>query len=409
MLILIAVRHVVPATWLLGVPAATHHRRRMHAGDVMPGSATATHYPSSHACRRPDARPRCCRCSGGWGRGSRRRRGAALEDSGARAGGDAIALSARRGGGHDSWAGRQGSRGVSGPARRLRVFARADGSNVLALAAAPRGRALLLQASVVGPQGEGVAGLDVLLALDRRSAKAAACGAGCYKAQLPGNVGRPSVAVVTVQKTRWRVALPHNWPPADGGALMARAGRVWRSLRSLSYRERLASDSSHAVTSVWHAATPDRIAYTVTKGYSSVIIGGRRWDRAPGGRWVASAQTSPIHQPVPFWVSVKDAHVLGSEQLRGHAVWRVSFFDPATPAWFEVATRQADAAHARALDVRDCALHARRVQRLRRAGGNPPARLGEPRPSQPGGARTTCGERCLSSPGPHGRGRCRGT
>jgi hypothetical protein len=216
------------------------------------------------------------------------------------------------------------------------VFARADGSNVLALAAAPRGRALLLQASIVGPQSEGVAGLDVSLTLDRRSAKAAACGAGCYRAQLPV-LRRPSVAVVTVQKTRWRVALPHDWPPADGSALVARAGRVWRSLRSLSYRERLASDSSHAVTSVWRAAAPDRIAYTVTKGYSSVIIGGRRWDRAPGGRWVASAQTSPIHQPVPFWVSVKDAHVLGTEQLRGREVWRVSFFDPATPGWFEVA------------------------------------------------------------------------
>jgi hypothetical protein len=150
-------------------------------------------------------------------------------------------------------------------------------------------------------------------------------------------VGRPSVAVVTVQKTRWRVALPHNWPPADAGALMARAERVWRSLRSLSFRERLASDATHATTSVWRAAAPDRIAYTVTKGYSSVIIGGRRWDRAPGGRWVASAQTAPIHQPVPFWVSVKDAHVLGTEHLRGHEVWRISFFDPATPGWFEVA------------------------------------------------------------------------
>jgi hypothetical protein len=216
------------------------------------------------------------------------------------------------------------------------VFARADGSNVLALAAAPRGRALLLQASVLGPQGEGVAGLDVSFTLDRRSAKAAACGAGCYKAQLPVTQ-RPSVAVVTVQKTRWRVALPHNWPPADAGALMARAERVWRSLRSISFREHLASSADHAVTSVWRAAAPDRIAYTVKNGYSSVIIGGRRWDRAPGGRWVASAQTSPIHQPVPFWVSVEDAHVLGTEQLRGHAVWRVSFFDPATPGWFEVA------------------------------------------------------------------------
>jgi hypothetical protein len=216
------------------------------------------------------------------------------------------------------------------------VFARADGSNVLALAAAPRGRALLLQASVLGSQGQGVAGLDVSFTLDGRSAHAAACGAGCYKAQLPAT-RRPSAVVVTVEKTRWRIELPHNWPPADAAALVARAERVWRSLRSISFREHLASSPDNAVTSVWRAAAPDRIAYTVKNGYSSVIIGGRRWDRAPGGRWIASAQTSPIHQPVPFWVSVKDAHVLGTEQLRGHAVWRVSFFDPATPGWFEAA------------------------------------------------------------------------
>jgi hypothetical protein len=221
------------------------------------------------------------------------------------------------------------------------VFARADGSNVLALAAASRGHALLLQASVLGPQGKGVRGLDVSFTLDGRSAQAAACGAGCYKAQLSLAQQRPSVALVDVRggtaATSWRVALPHDWPAADASGLMARAEHVWRSLRSLSFRERLASDATHATTSVWRAVAPDRIAYTVTKGYSSVIIGGRRWDRAPGGRWVASAQTSPIHQPVPFWVSVKDAHVLGTAQLRGHSVWRVSFFDPATPGWFEVA------------------------------------------------------------------------
>ena len=117
---------------------------------------------------------------------------------------------------------------------------------------------------------------------------------------------------------------------------MSRAARAWRALRSLSFRERLASDASHVVTSVWRAAAPDRAAYRIRGGYSSVIIGGRRWDRAPGGRWVESSQTAPIKQPVPFWASVTDARVLGSARVGGRAVWRVSFFDPATPAWFEV-------------------------------------------------------------------------
>jgi hypothetical protein len=230
--------------------------------------------------------------------------------------------------------------GFPAPPAGAVVFARADGSNVLALAAAPRGRRLLLQASVLGPQGKGVRGLDVSFTLDQRSAPAAACGAGCYQARLPV-AGRPTVVLVDVRggraATHWRVALPRPWPPPDGGVVMARAAHIWRSLRSLSFRERIASDSSHSVTSVWRAAAPDRIAYTVAGGYSSVVIGGRRWDRAPGGHWVASSQTARIHQPVPFWVLVVDAHLLGSARLRGHDIWRVSFFDPDTPGWFEVA------------------------------------------------------------------------
>ncbi len=39
--------------------------------------------------------------------------------------------------------------------------------------------------------------------------------------------------------------------------------------------------------------------------------------------------------PLPFWYSVADARVLGSGRVAGQSVWRVSFFDPTTPAWFE--------------------------------------------------------------------------
>jgi hypothetical protein len=67
-----------------------------------------------------------------------------------------------------------------------------------------------------------------------------------------------------------------------------------------------------------------------------VIIGEQRWDRTPGGkRWVATAQTR-LTQPVPGWGAVTDAHLLGSVTSQGRPAWRVSFFDPATPAWFEI-------------------------------------------------------------------------
>jgi hypothetical protein len=68
-----------------------------------------------------------------------------------------------------------------------------------------------------------------------------------------------------------------------------------------------------------------------------VIVGDKRWDRAPGSqKWVESPQT-PVRQPTPVWVGTTDAHVLGVGTLSGRPVWWISFFDPGTPAWFEIA------------------------------------------------------------------------
>jgi len=79
------------------------------------------------------------------------------------------------------------------------------------------------------------------------------------------------------------------------------------------------------------------VAYQVEGGWAGIVVGGRRWDRSPAGKhWVSSAQ-SRLTQPVPAWVRVTDAHVLGTTTVDGRPAWRVSFFDPGTPAWFTVA------------------------------------------------------------------------
>ena len=241
--------------------------------------------------------------------------------------------------------------GFPAPPAGATVFSREDGADTLALGVVPRGSSLLAQVSVLGSQGEGVRGLAVRFTVQGAEKPGAACGPGCYRATLP-LLGAPASVDVDVRggaaTTRWRVAMPAQWPPADGSALMAQAGRTWRSLRSLSYEEHLASDATHEVTSSWQIVAPDRVAYRVVGGDDSVIIGGRRWDKAPGGRWVESPQL-PVAQPVPFWVSVTDAHVLGTSTVDGRRVSVVSFFDPGTPAWFEA---EVDAATARTLSLR---------------------------------------------------------
>ncbi len=136
--------------------------------------------------------------------------------------------------------------------------------------------------------------------------------------------------------TTWHQPLPATWPAPDATAVVIDATRAWRSLRSLAYVEHLASDPKHAVTSRWRVEAPDRAAYQVLGGYAGVIIGGRRWDKAPGGKWIESPQTATITQPVPFWVAFRNAHLLGSSTAAGRPVWVVSFFDPKSPAWFRI-------------------------------------------------------------------------
>ena len=89
------------------------------------------------------------------------------------------------------------------------------------------------------------------------------------------------------------------------------------------------------MVSTWQAQAPNRLAYQIVKGYSAVIVGKHRWDKAPGGRWKRSPQ-DPIAQPTPPGKRHHNPHVLGAAVVRGRPGLRVSFYDPETPGWFTV-------------------------------------------------------------------------
>jgi hypothetical protein len=214
------------------------------------------------------------------------------------------------------------------------VFSREDGDEVLALAVVPGRRQLGLQASVVGPQGNGVGGLPVSFVVAGRSVQAEPCGAGCYRATAPIASAPSRIDVVVGRRgrpTTWRVPMPRPWPPPDGSAVVARATQNFKDLRTLVIHDRLASDAEHAAVTRWVIVGPDRLSYQVENGPAGIIVGNRRWDKVPGGTWQEAAQT-PIHQPAPFWLSWKDARVLSQTK----DAWRISFYDPKTPAWYEL-------------------------------------------------------------------------
>ena len=219
------------------------------------------------------------------------------------------------------------------PPKGAVVFSRPAGNDVVALGVVP-GKRLLLQASVLGGQGQGLEGLGVSFGVGGKTLRGDPCGPGCYRAKAPSSKVPEAIDVRVAGKSpvTWHVALPKPWPPRDASAIVAHATKTFRALKTLTTDDSLSSGLGRTLHTHWTLAAPNRLTYQVRGGPSAVIIGNTRWDKvAPGEPWVKSAQ-SPIHQPTQFWVTWQNAHVIGSTPK----AWRITFFDPKTPGWYEI-------------------------------------------------------------------------
>jgi len=204
------------------------------------------------------------------------------------------------------------------PAPEMVVQARESGNYAVALAYRAPGE----EVTVLGQDGQGVNGLDVRV----NGVSAGSCGPGCYGAFVP----LKSTATVTVNGERLRFAIPARPKPAS--ALVARATRTFRALRSVEYVERLASSPRNRVVSAFTLERPDKLEYRIRGGASGIVIGTRRWDRANTGPWVESGQTV-TPQPEPIWAGhFTNAFLLDTTPT----TYVVAFMKPLGPTWFTV-------------------------------------------------------------------------
>jgi hypothetical protein len=194
------------------------------------------------------------------------------------------------------------------------VLAREAGDDAVALAAQQHA----LRVTVIAQTGVGATGLDVRIDGKRTTP----CGAGCYERVGP----HPPRVVVAVGSRRLRFFVPRRVPAA--AALVARATRAFRRLRSVSYVEHLASTPRSRIVSTFTLEAPDRLQYRIHGGATAIVIGERRWDGC------TRSTTSRLTQPTPVWGvgPVTNAHVL----RRTRSALLLSFLVPGVPAWFEV-------------------------------------------------------------------------
>jgi hypothetical protein len=221
------------------------------------------------------------------------------------------------------------------------VLAKEDGGLAVGLAAAPRHGDLLVVVTVFGQSGGGAARLRTRIAITTRAgqrltAEATACSAGCYEAVFH-TAAIPERASVTFNGGgRVQFSLPGHGPSVSALRLVRAAEAQYSHLRSLVTHERLASDPKEVVFTTYYAVAPDKLRFQVDGGYSTIIIGNRRWDRAPGGRWQGSSQ-APIKPIAPYWTPlVQDATILGSATVQDRSCWVIAFADPQTPGFFTI-------------------------------------------------------------------------
>ncbi|HUK95588.1 MAG TPA: hypothetical protein VLU96_11110 [Gaiellaceae bacterium] len=216
------------------------------------------------------------------------------------------------------------------PPRDAVVLAREAGSRAVAIAVGPGARPTVT-VTALAPSGGGLSGLRASVVSGDQVVDAPACGQGCYRATVPRS-GRYEVRLSGSRPVVF--ALPES--ARVGTAILRRASRVFRALRSLVYIESLRSDPTTGIVTTWRQLAPNRLTYQIRDGAAAVVIGRRRWDQdTPGAAWVRSSQIPQLVVPQPSWGSVtSNAHVLAAASLHGRPVWVVSFLNPTIPAWF---------------------------------------------------------------------------
>jgi len=213
------------------------------------------------------------------------------------------------------------------------VRAQESGSLGVTVAAKRAGRVVDVQVTVLSPNGGGKTGLHILAGAPGSLKPASPCGAGCYSATMPPR--QPLVVAVRGAGAPLRFEFGRRFPARHADGLMRRATTAYRSLRSATYVERLASSPTAALVTDFAIERPNRVRFHTRGGHSAIIVGAKRWDRDPGLPWVESP-VSPLVQPTPTWrTALTNAYVLAATP----AYYELSFIDRTStmyPAWFEL-------------------------------------------------------------------------
>ncbi len=206
------------------------------------------------------------------------------------------------------------------PAPDAVVLGQRDGNLAAALAVRSSGDAT---ATFVGTDDKAV---DVgSVTIDGRPTTS--CGVGCYS----GTAADSGAVTVAHGAVSLRFDLGTPSPTAE---LVARIGDAYRNARSAVYDQRIATSLAAPTNTRWVEVAPDAFSYRIKGGGQAIVIGTRRWDRAPGSSWKRSTTVRETSAPPWGYGPITNAHLLRQEPQ----TFVLSFFGASQvyPAWFTV-------------------------------------------------------------------------
>jgi putative copper export protein/methionine-rich copper-binding protein CopC len=164
------------------------------------------------------------------------------------------------------------------------------------------------------------------------------CGPGCATFSLPGAPAR--LAVTVRDRGRPRTALlPTRWDRranARAAALVSRAERTMRGLRSVREFERVSSGPGTLAITRYRLAAPDRYAFVTGGGVRTVGIGDTLYQRVGADPWRGGRSPDGPFRFESWWrytPYARASRLLGERTERGRRVVEVAFADTATPVW----------------------------------------------------------------------------
>jgi copper transport protein len=173
--------------------------------------------------------------------------------------------------------------------------------------------------------------------IDVLGARQRTCGPGCRRFSLP--VGDTVPVAVSDRGRRFLATLPASWHAAANRrarALLQRAERTMRSLRSARQIERVTSGPGSFARTSYRLRAPHRMRFTTSGGTRVVVVGEQRWFRSADTQWTRGSYGSGIPFSLRRWFRWT-TYATAVRLLRQDGnVSELALMDPATPVWLRV-------------------------------------------------------------------------